>query len=172
MRRLSHLLPVDVMKSLFYSTIYCHYVYALPVWSSAGKTSLSKMDRLMNRAVSLLPSVPNQDNFTANRILNFNKSITYFSLVQFFKIYVAGNHDYIQNKITSVQHNHSHNTRFQSEAKLYHPMLTKSKCQKSFTYRAIKYWNELPCDIRNCTTLSIFKSQLKKHLLETVNTVN
>ena len=38
----------------------------------------------------------------------------------------------------------------------------------SFTYRGAKVWNDLPCDIRSCQKISLFKEEAKKWILKNI----
>ena len=46
-----------------------------------------------------------------------------------------------------------------------HNVVTKSYGQRSFQYSIPHLWNQLPDDIRECSSLDQFKSLLKSHLL-------
>jgi len=37
---------------------------------------------------------------------------------------------------------------------------------RAFSYAAAKLWNKLPVDLRTCTEINVFKSQLKTHLFK------
>ena len=47
--------------------------------------------------------------------------------------------------------------------KLYQPIARKSVGERAFGVTPPKLWNNLPTDLRNLNTLSIFKRKLKTH---------
>ena len=48
------LLPLKIMKNVYYSLIYSHLVYGIEVWGSACKTELNKLLVLQKRAMRLM----------------------------------------------------------------------------------------------------------------------
>ena len=58
---------------------------------------------------------------------------------------------------------HSHRTRIRDlfRPPRYHLIIS----QRSFLYRAIMFWNNLPCDIRQSSSLGLFKIRLRSFLL-------
>ena len=70
-------------------------------------------------------------------------------------------HPYSRDKINSFQVEHNYVTRVQSDEQLGIPLLRFSKCQKSFLYVGIKFWNELPLSVRNSENLKVFKNNLR-----------
>ena len=75
-------------------------------------------------------------------------------------------HSFFKNKIDSFQTHHDHDTRAASLEHIVLPYYSRSKCQRSFLYRGLKYWNKLPLSIRNIpNNYNSFKNALKKHIL-------
>ena len=54
MYKLRPFLPLKIMKSVYYSLIYSHIVYAIEAWGSAFKTELNKILILQKRALRLM----------------------------------------------------------------------------------------------------------------------
>ena len=58
------LLPLNVMKNVYYSLIYSHIIYAIEVWGSAFRTELDKILILQKRVMRLMtfndvsPAIP------------------------------------------------------------------------------------------------------------------
>ena len=61
---------------------------------------------------------------------------------------------------------HFHGTRFKYDERLTLPMYIKTKCQRSFLYQGIQFWNLLPVDLRLIDYPSVFKKRLKMFLLD------
>ena len=59
---------------------------------------------------------------------------------------------------------------FVSEIQSIHiPMLKLESTKKGFQYAGIKAWNNIPLSIRELSSLSLFKSHLKKHFMNNEN---
>ena len=49
------------------------------------------------------------------------------------------------------------------------PMVKLESTKKGFQYSGIKAWNHIPINIRELSSLSLFKSHLKKHFMSNEN---
>ena len=63
--------------------------------------------------------------------------------------------------ITSLIPNHVHVTRFSSNINFTFPNFHKTLYQKQFLVNAIKFWNLLPQDLKQCMSPKLFKIRLK-----------
>ena len=88
----------------------------------------------------------------------------YYISIKFFKCIRNGNHDYFSSIISNLVPNHMHNTRFSSGINFIVPQHRLSSTQKSFMLNAVALWNSLPDNIKDISTLSLFKLKLKKYL--------
>ena len=57
---------------------------------------------------------------------------------------------------------HDRNTRYKNNLNI--PAYKSASGQCPFLYRATSFWNSLPCEIRGCDNLPIFKRHLKEFL--------
>ena len=57
---------------------------------------------------------------------------------------------------------HDRNTRYKNNLNI--PAYKSASGQRTFLYRATSFWNSLPCEIRGCDNLPIFKRHLKEFL--------
>ncbi|CAH3182120.1 unnamed protein product [Porites lobata] len=57
---------------------------------------------------------------------------------------------------------HDRNTRYKNNLNI--PAYKSASGQRIFLYRATSFWNSLPCEIRGCDNLPIFKRHLKEFL--------
>jgi hypothetical protein len=170
MRRFSHVVPANAMRSLYFAFVYSHLTYAITAWGSACDTALSRINSLTNRAIRLLPSPansnPNADQLCKmHNILSFDNCYRYFVLVNMFKIIKVTNSEYFTDRIEEFQADHSHATRFKARGDLTLPFYRKTQCQRSFLYRGVGSWNDLPTELRSSPSLSNFKTKLKFHLI-------
>ena len=168
MRRLRCVLPPATLKSVFYSLVHCHIVYALTIWGNANKSVIDGVSRAMHSAVSLLcGDVRIVDPYCHFSILNFTKTVKYFNLIHFHKIVHGDDNSYFADKLRSCQIGHYHATRFQTDGKFLPPFYRKCRSQNAFLFKATNDWNELPAHLREVLSPIRFKTKLKKYLLGT-----
>lgn len=57
-RKLSHTLPRDILRTIYFAFVHCHFIYCCLVWGTAFKTNLEDLQVLQNRAVKCLLHLP------------------------------------------------------------------------------------------------------------------
>ena len=82
------------------------------------------------------------------RILGFDSNHRYFLLTKMYKVYILNKHEYFVHKLNSMMNDHNHGTRWNANECLGIPQYSRTKCQNSFLFRGIKYWNGLNLEIR------------------------
>ena len=162
------MLPRSVLKQLFYTLIYSKFTYAITCYGSAYQNQTQRLKNLVNRALKL---ILNTTTLTSNickteRVFDFDMAYEFFCSINMYKILCLNNHDFLATKIHSYQTNHSYETRSVANETLTLPLLTRSKCQRSFLYKGTKIWNNIPHEIRSVQgNLNSFKKLLKDFLL-------
>jgi hypothetical protein len=157
------------MRNLFFSLIYSHLTYAITVWGSAYSTAQTRLTGLYNRAIRLLPALPHSDAGQVaklNNVLTYEYVYKYFMLVKMWRVLHDGQHQYFSDRVATFQIGHAHPTRFKTRGDLTLPSYTKTKCQNSFLYRGLSYWNELPGCLRDVDQHCKFNKLLKTHLVD------
>ena len=158
MRRFHCQLPASVMAKLYYSLVYSHLTYALLAWGRSGRTNAAKIECAHGRACKL-PTDYNQ------KILTFHSICDYFALLKAFNTNTLNFYQYFQDKLSSHQPSHMHNTRHRTNNNFNTPLFNHSKTQKCYLYQVIPIWNSLPELLKNCTSMFTFQKQIKSHLL-------
>ena len=97
-------------------------------------------------------------------VMTFDMIYRYTTLLKIYKILNANHHVYFVNKVLECQVEHSHSTRFRTNESIQKPFYVKTKCQNSFLYRGIEFWNLLPFSLRN-TESNVFKKKLKEYII-------
>ena len=59
-----------------------------------------------------------------------------------------------------------YNLRAVSDSNVYLPRANTNFLKKSFHFSAVKIWNDLPCSLKNCANLNLFKSNCLEHFLK------
>ena len=166
MKKFSHLVPRTTLRSLYFSLVYSHVMYALPVWGNSGKMNFDKIASILDKAIDVISN----HTFTAanpvqSNVLNYDKSLKYSNLIHFHKIVHNLDQQYFHQILQNNQVNHRYPTSFHNNFNFLPPFFTKSKCQNSFLFRATNDWNDLPLDLTNIRSPSKFKKKLKRFLL-------
>jgi len=169
MNKIKHTLSTAHLKLLYSSLIEPYLNYCCIVWASpVKKGSLEVLYKLQKRSVRVISSAYYRAHtkplFRKLNILN----IYYLCQIQIATfIYKSINHQlpcHCTNYFTRTNDLHSHATRGH-EYDLYIVKAHKTCRTNSLTSRGPKYWKTLPDFIRSATSLAIFKSHLKEHLL-------
>ena len=165
---MKQIVPRHVLKQLFYAIIYSKFTYGITCYGSAYQNQIQRIKNLTRRAIKL---VLNRDTLTPEicknqRIFDFDMAYRYFCSIKMYSIIQLNNHDFLAAKLLSYQTNHSHVTRSVQNQNLKLPLYRLAKCQRSFLYKGIGTWNELPPHVRNVQVdINSFKKLLKNHLL-------
>jgi hypothetical protein len=170
--KLRDLIPKQCLSTLYFSFVYPHLCYGVEVYANCTKSAINKLNVLNNKILRILFKVPFKTNvndlYSSLNVLPI-KLLHELHLLTFVHKCIYGNtflpeifHDYF-----SVNTNvHYHNTRQKNN--LHFISVQSTIGLKCTAYKAIKLWNPLPDDIKNITTLSIFKSKVKTYLLNNI----
>ena len=168
MRRLKEFIPRDILKQLFYTFIYSRFTYGIICYGSAYQNQIQRVKKVINRSLKLVfnTTVLSSELLKRENVLDFDMAYKYFCLIKMYRILRLNNHESLASKIDSFQINHSHNTRAVAHQALTLPPCRRTKCQNSFLYRGIKFWNNISPDLKNISDdVNTFKRLLKQKLL-------
>ena len=179
---------IKIMKSLYYSLVYPHLLYAIEVWGSADDTHLNRIFILQKRIVRMI-------NFTDKRQTDYSFPP---SDPLFFKMEILKIHDIFKMMISKFIFNclneknpinfHSwyklttlggkHNTRSKfvdidndiTTRTLKIPTARTTHCGlKLLKVQGSKIWNKLPPSLRIVESLNSFIKEYKKKLISNYN---
>ena len=165
-RKMKVIVPSDVLRNLHYCFVYSKFTYALPAFAHSYQNSVGRLSKNIDKSLKILTNQQtiNLEVCSSHKLFNFELATKYFSCIKMYQIMKMHWHKYFYDKINSFQVIHAHETRSSDSEQLNAPLLRSSKCQRSFLFRSIKIWNEIPLFIRNSVKLTIFKSQLRNFL--------
>ena len=167
-RRLKSIVPRNVLKQLFYSFIYSKFTYGIACYGSAYQNQIQRLKNVVKRALKIVlnSTVISSTLLRRENILDFDLAYMYFCTVNMYKILCLNYHESLATKINSFQTFHLHQTRAVSNQNLTLPLYYLTKCQNSFIYRGIEFWNTIRRDLRNVPNdLNVFKRLLKRSIL-------
>ena len=177
-----------LMKTLYYSLVYPHLIYAIEVWGSADDTHLNKLLILQKRIVRLITFSDkrlNDYSFLPSDPLFFKLEI--HKIHEIFKLMMA---KFIFNCLnennplnfhswyilTSQIHNHNTRSKFIDVTNsintktLFVPIArTTYYGLKSLKVQGPKMWNKLPPLLRNSNSIHDFIKKYKNILLNSYN---
>ena len=168
-RRVKPLVPNDVLRQLYYSFVHSHYTYAITSYQSAYLNQTQKLINLINKALKI---VLNRNSLTveflkSKFLMNYEMSVEYFCCINMYRILMTDAHQFFKTKISVFQIQHGHDTRATNLGLFNLPFYRLSKCQRSFLYRGLTFWNNLPFDLRNIpNNIKCFKAMMRKFIFE------
>ena len=160
LKKLKNIIP-HKLCSVYYAIVESHLRYANEIWGSLPKTKLDILQRLQDRARSIVDNARYKDNWSCDwlsveNIIRFDRS------VMTYKIRNKLSPESLWDKFQQRSSQSSYATRNCSDLQI--PRLNSEHAKKSYRYSAVKVWNEIPVAIRELPTISRFKKDLKEYL--------
>ena len=157
-------------QTLCSALIQSHIDYCCSSWYSGLSVTLKErlniIQRKMVRFVNGFDCRGHVDNINLRDLswLNIPDRVKFFRMSHLFRIRHKLAPTYLLPNFKSISAAHTHNTR--GSAYNFHLSRELSLSPTSFSFIAIKQWNELPNDIKGITAFRVFKRRLKQYLLE------
>ena len=154
---------------MYYALIESHIRYADVVWGSVSPSEMSALQRLQDRALSIVKNAIVKDVWPA-RWLSVEGLIRYDRLVMMYKILHKICPESLWGKYQQRSECSAYRTR--NILDLHIPRLNLEFTKMGFHYSGLKAWNDIPIDLREISSLHRFKRNLKEYLLsEDRNTI-
>lgn len=157
MYRIKNYLSFNVLKSLYYSFIYSYLSYGIIIWGGTYHVHLQPLITLQKRAIRIINKQPYLAHtnvlFFQNKILKLGDIYKFFIAVHFYK----------KKLYLNLSRNHQYPTRFRFMLLPTYSRLVVSS--QSIYSRGAAIWNEIPENIKNSKSVSIFKRKFKKFYL-------
>ena len=153
------------MLHLYNSLIFPYLMYAVEIWGGTSACYINKV--LQKAAVRSMRNLPynthTSDHFKQLCILKLPDIYKYRILLLIFYALNFGSHPEIFVDLQRNSSFHSHSTRYSNNLVIPHFRL--SKTQMSISFVGSKLWNDLPEDFKSLSPLSVFRRNLKRHLM-------
>ena len=158
----------STLVGLYYSFVYPYLIYCNHVWGNTYPTALQKMFILQKKIMRIISCVGYRTStsplFMQHKLLTL-KCINMYIVATFMYECVNGNAPHMFKEYFTVNRNvHSHNTRQLNHLHIVKWHLNIRKF--SFRVHGAQLWNSIPLNIRESKSLNIFKSKMKRYLLE------
>ena len=97
--------------------------------------------------------------------MSISDRVGYFKRMHVFKIRQGLAPSYLTERFTRIEHAHSYGTRGSGR----NFSVSEEICGSlvSFSYTAVKLWNQLPNEIKEAGTMAIFKRKLREFIFRT-----
>ena len=161
LKKLKNVVPQKELSAVYYAIFESHLRYANVIWGSLPKTKIDTLQRLQNRARTIIESARYKDNWTCNW-LSVENLIRYDRSVMTYKITNNLSPENLWDKFQKRSSLSNYETRFCKNLQI--PRLNTEHAKKSYYYSALKDWNDVPIDIRELPTVGSFKNKLKHYL--------
>ena len=150
--------------NIYYSLIYSNLLYCHTIWGAASKEALHPLTVMQKRVIRTIARLRKRehtnDTFHHYRLLKLEDINKLTSAVFVYKCL----HGLIDNDNYFTRNdNAAYNMRNNHLLKL--PRMPSSQSHTNIRYHGVNIFNSIPTDIQNKATLSSFKSNLKKHLI-------
>ena len=167
MRRTSHLVPLNVLRNLYYTLIYSRLTYANTAWGSAFNYTTRHIESLTSPAITLVTDQSYTNNLeTSSKFIQFTGVYDYFVLSKMYRFICERKNEHFTLKIDNQIIANEHETRSRVNNKLVLPLYKKSKCHNALNFRGIKLRNTTPNAIKKSANLARFKKYLKRYSLK------
>ena len=138
----------------------------MTIWGSCSKSRLSFIQTLQNKAARAVTG-----NFDFNSSvsliikqlgwMSINKRLYYFIAVLVYKCINGQSPIHLSSRLNFVENRHDHKTRSVSNNLLSLPLSRNSFSYKIFCYNGTMIWNNIPYQIRYCSSLNCLKKCIK-----------
>jgi len=167
LNRIKNIIPLENMKTLYYTLVQSHLEYAIALWGGANKRLVKDLTVLQKKAIRIINRVHSQEHtdplFKNNRILKLVDLYDY-NVAKLMYRYSSGTVPNALNKIFK-QHGTYHNYQTRNRNNPRIPLSKHSTTIRSIRHKGQKVWSEIPNTIRQCKTLNSFKRKYKSALV-------
>ena len=156
--KIRNLLPLHAKLNFYYSFIYPYLSFNILAWGSTGQCHIQPLVIQQKKIVRILTNSKFRDHtgplFSQLRLLKLEDIYKFQLLI------------HTRQKILTGNYRCTHNVNTRSRELAVPTFQRLSKTQNSISFRGPHLWNQLPVELRNIKSLSLFKSKLKNHIID------
>ena len=165
--RMRTVIPFESLMTIYKSIMQPKIDYAITVWGYSSESNIDKVQRMQNRAVRAMLNnydfinVRGIDLIKEMKILNIRQRRDYFMSVLMYKCIHGEAPTYLSNEIIMEIEVATRVTRNVNENNVYMPHVNLDITKSSFSYCGPLIWNSLTDDLKECTSLNVFKNKAR-----------
>ena len=165
--RIKGTVPRKILRLMYQSLAGSQLSYGILAWGGGNITEFKRLQAVQNRIIRNIYGSSSPSMYQSNKILPLIEIFHFFASIKLYnEINCTNDHSYFNERVQNLQNNHSHDTRFVNNNNINVPFFTRARGHSSFLYKSIRFWNNLPPDIKNIPSISSFKNKIKLHLLD------
>ena len=165
--RVKHVFDKDLLITIIKGLVFSKMFYCSSVWSNTSATNINKLQAIQNFAARIVTRSRKFDHITPIlkqlRWIPVKDHLYYRDALLTFKCMNGMAPTNLSSRFSKRGTISGRSTR--NANKLDIPRYKTATGQRSFLYRAVTIWNNLPSDIKLSSSMNIFKRKLKNHLL-------
>ena len=161
LQKLRNILPQSKLDQVYRALLESHLRYSDELWGSLSNTKLDHLQRLQNRARTLIEGSRLKDGWTCNW-LSVSNLIKFDRAIMIYKILNGQCPESLNGKLITRSQISKYQTRNQQDLDI--PRLNLEFSKTSFFYTSAKTWNEIPLQIRLSSNVFTFRKRLKEFL--------
>ena len=157
-RKLRQMLSQSKLFQVYRALVESHLRYGNLIWGHLSTTRLHNLQKLKDRAITLIQSAPIKDRIPS-ATLSVNELIKLDQVVMVHKILNEQCSEILKQKFTKRSLVSKYETRRVNDLQV--PRSRLEITRKSFSYKDAKVWNDIPNNIRNVESAALFKKQVR-----------
>ena len=163
LRRLSKILPKNILSKIYFSCIQPHIDYGCTVWGNTSVLNMQNVQRLQNTAARIILKQYDYINYRGSDLVkelgwkNFNDRCNFLTAKLMFKCLHGKAPHYLEDNIDMLCDIMPFNSRSKYTMDLLIPHHNSEQFKTSFRYRGATIWNSLPECVKECSSQLSFK---------------
>ena len=166
--RVKHLFDRSTLITIINSLVFSKIFYCSSMWSSTTKKNIARLQKVQNFAARIVTGTRKYEHITPMlkelHWLPVAKQLEVRDILMAFKCIKGLAPPSLCNKFSTRRQMHTRNTR--NKDKLHVPSFRSATGQRSFSYRAVQLWNDLPESLANIESFNVFKNAIKGRALD------
>lgn len=165
-RRMSNCVPHKSRLMIYNSLVKSNIDYLIEIWGCAAKTNLKPLQIAQNKVIKALFHFDKLTHtptlYKKTNLLNLKQIYTQ-NICTLIKKIMSGQ---IHSQTTFTKRTYTHNLRNTNKLKLHTPRTEYGK--RNILYDGTKLFNNLPDEIKEITSIHVFKAKLKSYVFENI----
>ena len=166
--RVKHLFDRSTLVTIINLLVFSKLFYCSSMWASTTKKNIARLQKVQNFAARIVTGARKYHHITPIlkelHWLPVAKQLEVRDTPMAFKCIERLAPTSLCNKFTTRSQVHTRNTR--NNDKLNIPFFRSATGQRSFSFRAVQLWNDLPESLINMESFNVFKNASKGRALD------
>ena len=155
----------ETILTLYRALVRPHLEYAVQFWSPALRKDVERLEKVQARATKLIPNIRHisyERRLTQLNLYSLEKRRIRGQLIETFKM-LKGIENIDYRNLFTLSSNQTRSNGWKLDLKRFNT----TQCGTFFTYKVPTYWNKLPAEVVNSTTINQFKNKLDR-IIDTI----